>query len=126
MFKEVSFTGCKMIGVRMEDCNDFLLSFSMENCNLSYASFREMSLRKMHFTECVFEAADMTAADFSRSIFDKCILEKVHFEQTILDGADLSTSTHLRLDPDRNSIRKAIFSNKQLVGLLEKHDIVIR
>ena len=30
---EVTFLHCKMLGLKFEDCNDFLLDFNFKNCN---------------------------------------------------------------------------------------------
>src|ERR1035437_938526 len=35
--KNVSFTGCKLLGIDFTRCKDFLLSFSFEKCSLDYS-----------------------------------------------------------------------------------------
>ena len=38
-FKDVSFVNCKMIGVKFNECDSFLLQFSFKDCQLNLALF---------------------------------------------------------------------------------------
>jgi len=38
VFQDVKFKDAKLFGLHFENCNDFLLSFSFENCQLNYVS----------------------------------------------------------------------------------------
>jgi len=125
VFKEVRFIRCKMMGLKFEDCNAIFLSFSLSHCNLSYASFHKVTLKNAYFVECIFDEADFTKADFTKTVFDQCNMKNVVFEGTNLESADMATSFNLKIDPERNRIKKARFSKDQLGGLLEKYDIVI-
>src|SRR5690606_9781613 len=38
-FRDVQFKDCKMLGLRFDECHDFGLSFSFDNCQLHHSSF---------------------------------------------------------------------------------------
>ena len=48
-FKDVKFINCKLVGLKFCDCNDFLLSVYFKNCNLHFASFRELKIQGTTF-----------------------------------------------------------------------------
>ena len=47
--RETNFTHCKMLGLRFEDCNPFLLSFDFEDCILNFSSFYNQKLKGVSF-----------------------------------------------------------------------------
>ena len=51
--------------------------------------------------------------------------EQFHID-TIANKADFYTSYDYSFDPDKNKLKKAIFSVDGLKGLLEKYDIVVK
>jgi hypothetical protein len=53
-------------------------------------------------------------------------LRRAVFIDTIANKADFSTSYDYAFDPEKNKIKKAIFSTDGLKGLLEKYDIVVK
>ncbi|WP_243414790.1 pentapeptide repeat-containing protein [Flagellimonas aquimarina] len=125
IFKEVVFKRCKLIGLHIEDCNDFLMSFQFENCNLNLASFLGMKLANTRFTECKLVQTDFAQADLTKALFLNCNMENAIFQHTVLEKADLSTSFNFNIDPEQNRLKKAKFSKDNLRGLLKKYDIVI-
>ena len=38
-FQEVRFVECKMIGVKFNECNDFLIALNFKSCQLNLSSF---------------------------------------------------------------------------------------
>jgi uncharacterized protein YjbI with pentapeptide repeats len=125
MFKEVSFTHCKMTGLKFEDCNDFLLSFTFDHCILNLSSFYQLQLKKQYFRSCKFNEADFTESELTAAVFEDCDLQNALFERSVLEQADFSTARNFKIDPERNRLKKAKFSKDGVVGLLGKYDIVI-
>jgi len=39
VFRDIQFVNCKMLGLLFNDCSEFGLSFSFNNCNLNHSSF---------------------------------------------------------------------------------------
>ncbi|WP_108424011.1 pentapeptide repeat-containing protein [Flagellimonas amoyensis] len=125
IFKETFFKGCKLVGLRFEDCNDFLMSVRFEGCNLTLASFNDLSLKETPFIDCTLTQTDFTGADLSRSTFPGCTMENTLFHTTNLEGADLSSALGFDIDPSINTLKKCKFSKEGLIGLLKKYDIVV-
>lgn len=124
-FNEVVFSDCKMIGVKFETLNDFLLSFRFNNCALNLCSFYQMELKNQRFDTCKLIEADFTEANLTESVFDNCDLNKAMFIHSILEKVDFRTAFNLSFDPEKNRLKKAKFSKENVLGLLSKFDIVI-
>lgn len=124
-FTETTFITCKMIGLRFETCDGLFMSFSFDNCNLSYCSFYGLTLKNIRFDTCNLQEADFTNADLSGALFNHCNLDRAQFNNTTLVKADFSTAQNFTIDPGENKIFKAKFSIKGLPGLLSKYGIVI-
>ncbi|MGQ3087214.1 pentapeptide repeat-containing protein [Flavobacterium sp.] len=63
--------------------------------------------------------------DLTGVLFDNCNLHKAVFVDSIANKADFSTSYNFSIDPERNKLRRARFSQDGLKGLLEKYEIVV-
>jgi uncharacterized protein YjbI with pentapeptide repeats len=48
-FKETSFINCKMIGVKFNECDPFLLQFSFKDCQLIFSSFYKLKIPNSKF-----------------------------------------------------------------------------
>lgn len=125
VIQECVFTGCKMLGLSLEQCNGLGLSFSMEDCDLSHASFHGIRLGSGRFTRIKFHETDFTECDLREAVFDDCDFSGAVFGRTNLEKADFRTSFSYSIDPENNKIKKARFSVPELRGLLDKYDIVI-
>ncbi|MBD0779245.1 pentapeptide repeat-containing protein [Maribacter sp. ANRC-HE7] len=125
VLNDVHFTRCKMMGVKFENCNDFLMSFGFSNCVLNFSSFYKMALGAIQFDDCKLIEVDFTETDLSGASLDECDLEKAIFYDTVLEKTDLTTAYNFSIDPERNQIKKAKFSKANIVGLLTKYNIVI-
>jgi len=107
------------------DCNNFGFSFSFENCQLDYASFYKLKIKKTVFSKSQFKEADFTECDLNHAVFDDCNLLLARFDHNNLEWADFRTSYNFLIDPGINRVKKAKFSLSGIAGLLEKFDIVI-
>tara|TARA_R110001583_G_scaffold30906_4_gene106261 strand:- start:1158 stop:1733 length:576 start_codon:yes stop_codon:yes gene_type:complete len=125
VFNDVLFTQCKILGVKFNECNKFIMSFSFSDCIMNFSSFYTMKLPKFRFDHCKLIDVDFTEADLTQAIFQSCDLGKAVFNNTILEKADFSTAYNYRIDPEQNKIKKARFSKEGLEGLLFKYDIQI-
>jgi uncharacterized protein YjbI with pentapeptide repeats len=125
-FNDIKFINCKLQGANFEQCNTFLFSVGFEKCILNYTSFYKRIMKKTRFSGCIIHEADFTEADLSAAVFDNCDLKDTRFENTLMEKADFRTSFNFTIDPDKNKIRKAVFSVPGVLALLEKFDIVIK
>lgn len=124
-FNDISFNDCKMLGLRLENCNDFGLAFSFSNCKLDHCSFFKLKLKKTTFKNSQLHEVDFSECDLANSSFENCDLMAATFYRTILEKADLRTAYNYSIDPDNNRIKKARFSKSGIAGLLNKYGIII-
>lgn len=125
-FKEVVFNKCKMVGIPFAEANPFLLSFNCFDCNLSLALFYGLQLKAIQFKNCNLGQADFSECNLSQAIFDHCNLEGAAFGNTNLEKANFSSAKNFTIDPEKNNLKKAVFSKNTIDGLLKKYEIVFR
>ena len=126
VLREVKFKDCKMLGLQFENCNDFGLSFSFENCQLNHSTFFQMNIKKTIFRNCQLREIDFSETNLTNVIFDNCDLAQAIFVNAILEKADFRTAYNYSIDPENNRLKKAKFSVLGISGLLDKYDIVIQ
>ncbi|GGD17077.1 hypothetical protein GCM10011343_04820 [Flavobacterium orientale] len=71
-------------------------------------------------------AVDFMNTDLTEALFDNCNLRRAVFVDTNLQKADFYSSHNYTIDPEKNKLKKAIFSSQGLKGLLEKYDLVVK
>lgn len=124
-FKTARFKECKMLGVRFDTCNPFLLELEFEKCQLNLASFYQLKLKGTRFISCQLQEVDFVNTNLAGAFFSDCDLLQAVFDNTILERADFRTACNYALDPEANYIQKAKFSREGVLGLLNKYDIEI-
>ncbi len=124
-FRECKFKDSKMIGLNFENCNEFGLSFVIENCSLNHSSFYKLKIKKTIFKNSQLQETDFTECDLTSSLFDNCDLMRAIFYNTIIEKVDFQTSFNYSFDPEINRIKKSKFSLSGAKGLLSKYDISI-
>ena len=120
------FTKCNFTSVNFAMTDQVLFEFHFKDCLLDYAKFYALKLKKMNFTNCSMIAVDFMGSDLTEVLFDNCNLRRAVFIDTIANKADFSTSYDYVIDPEKNKIKRAVFSMDGLKGLLEKYDIVVK
>lgn len=124
-FQETQFVNCKMMGLRFEDCNQFLFTVSFTGCLLNLCTFYKMKIKNTRFVNCSLQEVDFTETDLTAAELDNCNLLHAVFDNSILEKADLRTAINFSIDPERNKLKKAKFSAATLSGLLDKYDLTI-
>lgn len=125
IFNEVIFSHCKIMGLKFEDLNDFLIAFRFEHCTLNLSSFHQMQLKNMVFKNCKLLEVDFTESGLTSAVFENCDLDRAIFNRTNLEKSDFTKALNFNIDPEQNRLKKAKFSRDGLQGLLQKHDISI-
>jgi uncharacterized protein YjbI with pentapeptide repeats len=122
----VWFTKCNFTNVNFAMTDQVIFEFHFKDCLLDYAQFYALKMKKMQFINCSMIAVDFMASDLTEVLFDNCNLRRAVFIDTIANKADFSTSYDYAFDPEKNKIKKAVFSVEGLKGLLQKYDIVVK
>lgn len=123
---DVQFTECKMTGVDFTSISRFANSFRFENSHLNYASFIRVKMRESHFVDCNLTESYFDDADIASSVFDNCDLTKASFHGTNLEKVDFSTAYNFAINPTVNKLKKTIFSENELKGLVAHLNIIIK
>ncbi|MCX2742989.1 pentapeptide repeat-containing protein [Mangrovivirga sp. M17] len=124
-FQNVLFQGCKMLGIRFDYCNSFLLSVKFENCQLNFSSYYALSLENFQATDCDLSEVDFTDSCLAKSCFINCKLNGATFDNCDLRNSDFSSASGYSIDPEKNKIQGCKFSFMGLPGLLDKYQIEI-
>jgi uncharacterized protein YjbI with pentapeptide repeats len=124
-FKDIHFKNCKLLGLRFDSCNPFLLAFNFTNCTLNFSSFYQLNIENTRFMNCKMQEVDFAETNLTKVLFDNCDLKKTIFENTNLFKANLSTALNFDINPVRNNIKKAKFSKNNIIGLLSEYDLEI-
>lgn len=124
-FRGVQFMGCKMLGLHFNDCNDFGLKVSFDECTLNHSSFFQVKLNGAIFKDCQIQEADCSESDFTKCMFENCDFSRTVFYRANIQKADFSTASNFSIDPELNRIKGAKFSLHGVAGLLDKYDIEI-
>jgi uncharacterized protein YjbI with pentapeptide repeats len=125
-FRDARFKDCKLLGLRFDECDNFLLSFNFENCIVNFSSFYGLKLKGVKFKGCKLEQVDFAGSDLRNSRFQECDLSGANFGNTNLESSDLQTAANFSIDPEANRIYKAKFSIQNITGLLDKYTIIIK
>lgn len=124
-FRTVNFNHCAAEEVNFSMCDKLIFEIHFNDCRLDFAKFYTLKINGTTFQDCSMIAVDFMKADLTGVLFDNCDLHKTLFMNSILNKADLRTSYNYTLDPEKNKVKKAIFSLGGVKGLLAKHDISV-
>ncbi|MGQ2984755.1 pentapeptide repeat-containing protein [Flavobacterium sp.] len=119
------FDNCNFTGVNFSMVDKLFFSVEFKNCRLDHTKFYTLAIKSTVFTDCSLIAVDFMNTDLTGVLFDNCNLHKAVFVDSIANKADFSTSYNFSIDPERNKLRRARFSQDGLKGLLEKYEIVV-
>lgn len=124
-FRNVRFIDCKILGVRFDYCDPFLMEINAERSVFNLSSFFKLKLSKSNFSHCFFKEVDFTDTDLSESNLTYSDFLNATFYQSNLRKADFRFARNYIIDPETNSIKQAKFSREDIEGLLVKHAIFI-
>jgi fluoroquinolone resistance protein len=123
--QSIIFKDCKILGVNFHECSDFLFTVEFESCLLDYASFANKKMLKTRFNKSSLKETSFAQANLAGSVFAQCDLAGVVFNRTDLTSVNFATAQNYTIDPEINTMKKAIFSAEGLAGLLVKHQLKI-
>ena len=124
-FQTVIFKNCKMLGLQFDACDQFGFAASFDTCQLDHSSFHGMKLNRSSFVNSQMEGVDLSGADLKNSKIFECNLLHAVFQDTNMEKADLRNSTNYSINPELNRIKNAKFSLPEVIGLLDKYQIVV-
>lgn len=102
----VRFERCKLMGIDWSALSDFP-ELAFEACDLRYAVFAGLSLRKLPMRRCVATEASFSEVDLSDADFEGTDLSGTTFQGCTLARTDFRGTLGLFLDPARNKAKGA-------------------
>ncbi|MDR1091967.1 MAG: pentapeptide repeat-containing protein [Prevotella sp.] len=120
-----NFINCKMLGVKFNNCHDFIFQVAFDGCILDYSSFGKRKMSKTIFKNSSIKGTDFGEADLKQSKFINSDLSEAIFYNTNIQEADFTSAYNYSIDLSQNNIKKARFSKDGLAGLLHPFDIII-
>ena len=124
--RNVMFNDCDFTSVNFAMTDQIIYEFNFKNCKLDYVQFYDLKLRNMTFTNCSLISADFMQSDITEALFDNCNLHLTVFDKAIANKADFYSSYFFSIDPEKTKLKKAIFSQDGLKGLLHKYEIIVK
>jgi len=123
--QSVTFKDCKILGVNFHECSDFLFSVAFENCIIDFASFNGKKMPKTNFVKCSLKETSFVQTNLTGSKFEQCDLSGTIFNRSDLSSVNFATAYNYTIDPEINTMKKAVFAAEGLAGLLAKHQLKI-
>jgi uncharacterized protein YjbI with pentapeptide repeats len=125
-FRKVQFNGCKMIGLRFDECNPSLFDINFKECNLSHSVLVGLKLKGTQIIHSVAEGVDFTDSDLTSAVFTHTNFLDARFVQSNLEKSDFRQAINYAIDPTQNKLKKAQFSPEGLDGLLSVFGIIVK
>ena len=94
----VSFVDCKLMGIEWTALGTFP-DLAFRGCDLRYASFVSLALRKLAFERCDLRDAQLVEVDLVEATFAGCRLGGARFERCDLRKASVADAVDLALEP---------------------------
>ncbi len=125
VLQNIRMVDCRARGVVFERCDTLGLQIFFERCQLDFASFYGMNLKRFSFVDCGLTEVDFTEADMNGVNMTGSDLDRAQFERTNLSEVDLRGAVQYTIDPELNQLKGAKFSAPEVLRLLAKYQIKI-
>ena len=125
-FQNVTFVECKLLGIHFHKANPFSFEVHFQNAQLDFSSFYQCNLKQSSFDTCSLNQVDFTESNLTGVNFNACNLLNAVFFQTNLEKTNFTSAINYSIHPNENRLKKAVFSEDGLKGLLTFFDIVIK
>lgn len=121
----ITFKNCKIMGVDFSKCTGFLFEVNFYDCIIDFCSFENLKMQSTVFKNTSMKGVDLTGVNLQKSSFLNTDLLDARFSYTNLKESDLSSAYNFTISPTQNSIKKAVFSENNISGLLNEFGIKI-
>ena len=123
-FLEIEFNNCKLAGIDWRKAlKPFTINFLESKLNDSI--FFGLDLRGTEFTKCEIRNCDFERCNLTKVSFSESDLLNTKFNLTTLNQADFTYTINYQISPTQNKIKKAKFSQPEVLSLLDEFNINI-
>jgi len=124
-FQNVLFKNCKLLGVIFATINAFLIDWKFNACRIELCDFGGLDMRNSKFFECAIRETDFINSNLAGSDFGNSDLRSSKFQNTNLEKVNFVGAKNYYIDPTQNKLKKAKFSQPEVLFLLAGFDIEI-
>jgi uncharacterized protein YjbI with pentapeptide repeats len=114
-----------MVGVMFSKISTLLVSWKFRNCKIELCSFSRLDIKGTSFIECYIKETDFVDANLTNVNFMSSDLLSSRFQNSNLTKANFKLATNYYINPTQNIIKKASFSQPEVLSLLAGFDIEI-
>ena len=130
VFANVKFSQCSLMGINLVEANwrdwaSKLNPLQFESCDMKYAIFFGLELKKITLKDCNATEANFSEADLTEANFTGTNLAGANFLRTNLTKANFVGATHYAINLMDNQTSGAKFALPEAVRLLHYLDIEI-
>jgi len=118
-FQNVRFTGCKLLGLAFTRLNSLLISWTFEDCQISFCNFSSLNLKDSKFMACEVKECDFMNSNLTGADFAKSDLVMTRFPGANLEKSNFVGAKNYYLDPLKTKLKGAKFSYPEVLALLE-------
>ena len=122
---DVSFIKTKLVGFEWTKLRN-PSRYSFKECKLDGSNFFKVNIQQLHMINCSARECDFTEANLSKGEFSGTDFLGSRFGQTNLSFADFSDALNYAIDPNKNKLKKTVFTQPEVTTLLNYFDIVIK
>lgn len=120
----VRFVGSKLMGIFWSSVSP-LPEVSFDECNLRYATFERLNLRKTPFLKSLVREANLLECDLSDADFSGSDLSGSTIRGCTLARADFCSATNVFIDPAQNKVKDAHIATEAAVSVAEQLGFVV-
>lgn len=123
-FRHCEFKDSKLLGINWTLASA-IVSAKIENCQLDYAIFNSMTLKKSEITNSSLKEVDFHSTDLTGSDFSGSDLFGANFSRANLTNCDFRGAKNYSIEPIYTIVSKAKFSLPEAISLLKSFDVTI-
>lgn len=124
-FQDIVFENCKLIWIIFSSINALLVSWKFKKCIVELCNFNWLEMKNTLFLDCIICESDFINSNLFESDFRDSDLYLSKFFNTNLEKANFVWARNYYINPIQNKIKKAKFSNPDVLNLLVEFEIDI-
>jgi fluoroquinolone resistance protein len=121
----VAFHHCKLVGVNFGKCDSMFLSIQFYNCIIDMCNFSDLDLKGTSFKQCTLRETYFSHTNLSEVDFSEADLKNSVFHNSNLTKANFTGAINYSIHPLTNVLKKARFSQPEVLSLLVHLEISI-
>ena len=123
--QNVTFEDCKVVGANFCKCDPLFLFLKFKKSVLKSCNFSDLNLKETVFSGCSVQDTYFTSTNLAQADFSHSDLKGSMFHNTVLTKANFQRAINYSIHPLNNKLKGALFSQPEVLSLLDSFQIVI-